>query len=195
MRQSNELLALYSCADISLSQSTVHLIPFTHTIWRPIPFAGLHGIELGTQMIREVGRKIRADFPNISKYSSLSPIPGFRDYLLSEIRSVIKRDATCVRNFLTEHELLKLTNYLHEKSRSASRSPTADVWPFLYEALRSNQWLQDATLESLMCAPLMRKCAHYLHEEKRRGYALNTVGEFELRNELCVCVRALRARS
>lgn len=49
-------------------------------------FKGLHGIELGNQLIKKVVHEVLAEFPHITKLSSLSPIPGFKDWLLLELR-------------------------------------------------------------------------------------------------------------
>lgn len=126
-------------------------------------------------MIREVGRKIVGDFPNISKFSSLSPIPGFREYLLAEIQSVLKGDAPTVANFIRSDEFPLLEARLLEKSDEYDGSN--DVWQILAGELRSNRWVADERLVQLLRMPLMRKCAHYLYGEKRRAYALNSVGK------------------
>ncbi|KAH9499087.1 hypothetical protein Btru_006653 [Bulinus truncatus] len=43
---------------------------------------GLQGIDLGYYLIKSVVSKLKSEFPDLSQFSSLSPIPGFRDWLL-----------------------------------------------------------------------------------------------------------------
>lgn len=51
-------------------------------------YIGLHGIELGNQLIKKVVKEVLAEFPYINQLSSLSPIPGFKDWLLLEFRKL-----------------------------------------------------------------------------------------------------------
>ena len=154
-----------------------------HSIF-DVCISGLHGIELGTQMIRTVGTKIRSDFPNITKFSSLSPIPGFRDYLLTEIQSVARGDTKTVSNFIKDDEMKELAECLLRKSAlyNAGKNLIGDndknMWRILAGEIRSNRWFNDEQLVRLLRVPLMRKCAHYLYGEKRRAYALNAVGKY-----------------
>ena len=154
---------------------------------------GLQGIELGTVMIREVARKIGKEFPGIRKFSSLSPIPGFRDHLLSQIQSFMSGEHTSnvpPTHFINPNQLPDLQDCLirHFNNSQGGRREVVgssgkgaegknDVWYLLYEVLRTNSWLDDEELSRKLYLPLMRKCAHYLYLEKKRGYALNPVGQ------------------
>lgn len=50
---------------------------------------GLQGIELGKHLIKNAVRNLQAEHPNLSTFSTLSPIPGFRDWLLNGLVQVI----------------------------------------------------------------------------------------------------------
>ncbi|XP_047737332.1 malonyl-CoA decarboxylase, mitochondrial isoform X2 [Hyalella azteca] len=50
------------------------------------------------------------------------------------------------------------------------------------QMLATNSWAQDEAFRRALEAPFMRLCAHYLYAEKRRGYALNSVAHFHLKN-------------
>ena len=50
-----------------------------------VVFAGLQGVELGNYLIRSVVKELLLEFPKMSQFSSLSPIPGFKDWLMKEI--------------------------------------------------------------------------------------------------------------
>ena len=43
--------------------------------------------------------------------------------------------------------------------------------------IANNQWVQNAHVCEVLKIPLLRLCARYLYQEKRRGYALNPVGK------------------
>ena len=47
---------------------------------------GLVGIELGNYLIKQVVKELQKEFPRMSRFSSLSPIPGFRSWLLAELK-------------------------------------------------------------------------------------------------------------
>jgi malonyl-CoA decarboxylase len=47
---------------------------------------GLAGVNLGTALIKEVVEELRHDLPNLKRFATLSPIPGFVDWLSSELR-------------------------------------------------------------------------------------------------------------
>ncbi|XP_067140335.1 malonyl-CoA decarboxylase, mitochondrial-like [Centruroides vittatus] len=134
---------------------------------------GLQGIELGTQLIKRVVQEILTEFPHLTQFSTLSPIPGFKTWLMLEIQKYEKQEQT-VENFFTNDELSILEKHLVENTYS--------VIPRLKKLLSSNSWINDEILSNILHIPLMRICAHYLYKEKRRGYALNNVANFHLRN-------------
>ena len=49
---------------------------------------GLQGIELGKYLIKNAVQDLQAEHPNLSMYSTLSPIPGFREWLLTCLAQV-----------------------------------------------------------------------------------------------------------
>ena len=50
---------------------------------------------MGNYLIRSVVRELLKEFPNMNQFSSLSPIPGFRDWLIGEINKVIHVPDQC----------------------------------------------------------------------------------------------------
>ena len=46
---------------------------------------GLSGVELGSFLIKRVVSELHEEFPNIKKFCTLSPIPGFRQWLLNKL--------------------------------------------------------------------------------------------------------------
>ena len=51
---------------------------------------GLQGVELGGQVIKRIIVDLVADFPRMNQFASLSPVPGFRDWLLDEIGTYVR---------------------------------------------------------------------------------------------------------
>ena len=52
-------------------------------------FQGLQGVELGNYLIKSVVRELLLEFPRMNQFASLSPIPGFKDWLLGELNKII----------------------------------------------------------------------------------------------------------
>ncbi|XP_054707075.1 malonyl-CoA decarboxylase, mitochondrial-like isoform X2 [Uloborus diversus] len=134
---------------------------------------GLHGIELGNQLIKKVVREVQAEFPHIKQFSTLSPIPSFREWLLLELRK-IKNDNSVILSYFTEREKKEMEQIFN--------CDMHDVWFSLHQAIISNRWISDEDLKELLRIPLLKICAHYLLKEKRRANVLNSVAHFHLRN-------------
>lgn len=56
------------------------------------------------------------------------------------------------------------------------KSPSA-IYDRLKKLFITNGWVEESQLVDALEAPLMRLCAYYLVVEKRRGYALDSVGK------------------
>ncbi|XP_037078978.1 malonyl-CoA decarboxylase, mitochondrial-like isoform X3 [Pollicipes pollicipes] len=133
---------------------------------------GLQGIELGNYLIKRVVRELLAEYPHLSQFSSLSPIPGFKSWLTTEINKAERGQC----------ELLKPEEWA-ELAQLAEADGPADALRQLRRLVGSCGWLEeDGQLCELLRPPLMRLCARYLYREKRRGSALDSVANFHLRN-------------
>jgi malonyl-CoA decarboxylase len=124
---------------------------------------GLQGIELGNYLIKRVVKELRAEFPLVHQFSSLSPIPQFRSWLLDRLK------VSQLHQLFTPEEAELLTNHMGIKADAAN----------VRTLLSTNDWLTDLAFVVAMQEPLMRLCARYLFVEKRRGFALDSVGEFK----------------
>ncbi|CAH1799819.1 unnamed protein product [Owenia fusiformis] len=135
---------------------------------------GLQGVDLGNYLIKRVVRELLAEYPrNLTKFSSLSPIPGFRDWLITEINKHLHHNP-CQEEVFTEEEIKSIMSNL----------PLTDQLPLeaIKKVLLDNSWAVSEALRTILEGPLMRLCAKYLYIEKHRGYALNPVAHFHLRN-------------
>ncbi|CAF1095652.1 unnamed protein product [Adineta ricciae] len=116
---------------------------------------GLKGIELGNSLIKRCVRKLRVEHPQLEKFSSLSPIPDFRKWLMDELN--------CPSTTLI----------------------SLDMRTWLQSLLTtSTTWHLDEQILSDLRPILMQLCAYYLIKVKhpRTGYARDPVANFHLRN-------------
>lgn len=130
---------------------------------------GLQGIELGNYMIKRVAEELCSEFPHVKQFSTLSPIPMFRGWLIDKIKCAERGE-----NVFPNGLWAKVKEYV-----STEKGPQG--WAELRKLLYTNMWYQDPELIALLEHPLMVSCARYLYLEKRRGFALDNVANFHLR--------------
>ena len=127
---------------------------------------GLRGISLGDFLIKRVVDHLRREMPNITTFSTLSPIPGFRRWL-------DKTMAAGDPNLLTDDEHAKIRAL---RPKDGAKGSFRDI-------LETASWRDDAEHEAVIRKPLTRLCARYLVEEKRKGdRPLDPVARFHLNN-------------
>ena len=118
----------------------------------------------------------------MNTFSTLSPIPSFRAWLLAKIMSCKRAEGKHIFK-PTEEETLKLiledaaTNHLIQFVGEES-----DIFSRLHYVISSNKWVENEVLSNALETPLMRLCAQYLYLEKRRNLAFDPVANFHLRN-------------
>lgn len=138
---------------------------------------GLQGVELGNYLIKRVVRELQYEYPSITQFSSLSPIPGFRDWLMGRVNSHLHHedeDDSRRSNLFQPSEVCDLCEAL-ECSESS-------MYKTLKKLLATNAWIQNERTTEAFKRPLIRLCARYLYLEKHRGFALNPVAHFHLKN-------------
>src|SRR5579862_20991 len=126
---------------------------------------GLSGISFGAFLIKRAVDRLAAELPHLTRYATLSPLPGFRAWL--EMRVVEEGD-----DLLTAAErkaLEALPGSIEENSLTA--------------LLARSHWYEDDAVAQALKAPLLRLAARYLVNEKTpRGRALDGVAHFHLSN-------------
>ena len=63
---------------------------------------GLAGIDLGNFLIKQVAQRVLTEFPNIETLITLSPIPGFRNWLHTQVeaeRTALRQGNGLVTNY------------------------------------------------------------------------------------------------
>lgn len=155
---------------------------------------GLSGINLGKFLIKRVIELVKREMPQICTFATLSPIPGFMRWLLSKLAYQSK---------LAETESLDMSCSYKESAGSAFRENllTAEEEQAILDAagestsgkngmevllnlLKSpnHDWSKSDRLLPVLKPILMRLCARYLLQEKKRGKALDPVANFHLQN-------------
>ena len=114
---------------------------------------GLRGISFGSFLIKQVVTELEREFPNIKQFATLSPIPGFRDWLAS----------------VREPEQLSAVGLPQEQQTQLI-------------ALDQDDWWQDEELAEVLRKPVMHLCAYYLLFAQHDKRPLDPVARFHLGN-------------
>ncbi|XP_051135743.1 uncharacterized protein LOC127254591 isoform X2 [Andrographis paniculata] len=139
---------------------------------------GLSGINLGKFLVKRVIDVVRKDMPRISTFATLSPIPGYMHWLLPKLASSEKSGSPFTENLLKPEEETAILNATGEFSNG--KTGMEALWNLLSST--KHEWMKSEKLLLVLRAPLMRLCARYLYQEKKRGKALDSVGNFHLQN-------------
>mmetsp|Transcript_17911 Transcript_17911/g.45909 ORF Transcript_17911/g.45909 Transcript_17911/m.45909 type:complete len:391 (+) Transcript_17911:1044-2216(+) len=169
--------------------------PYTTAVFYSISSTqpGLKGVELGNFLIKQAARKLQVEIPTITTLVTLSPIPGFRPWLEEQIHRItdlseakaghshpMKRDA-----LLTPPEVDECLQGVAWAGKEQPKDGMVDrhgaALKALEEALRAMDGKGQRTAGHVRSI-LMRLCAVYLAQERRRTYALDPVAHFHLKN-------------
>ncbi|GMH67106.1 hypothetical protein TL16_g04593 [Triparma laevis f. inornata] len=140
---------------------------------------GLAGVELGNFLIKKVAATLQIEFPNITTYSTLSPIPRFRKWLQAK--------ASLTDEFTFSNELEVFGS---EAARDTflstldSKSPPADATQALMEMLENPDqlWHKNPTHSAVLKPILTKLAARYLAVEKKRKRPVDGVAKFHMNN-------------
>ena len=130
---------------------------------------GLDGISFGNFLIKTVVEKLSIETPNLRTFATLSPIPGFANWLNKQIES--RQD-----NLLKQTEKKNLAKY-------TTHFTDADILKDLLPKLNDLEKGQQKQLFKELEAPLIRLAAEYICDNKNdRGRAIDPVAHFHLSN-------------
>jgi malonyl-CoA decarboxylase len=130
---------------------------------------GLGGISFGDFLIKRVVEELSHEAPQLKNFATLSPIPGFRDWLEAQLAAEPE--------LLTGAEAASLIEAAGE-DRSGDDAAAA-----LRGLLAMAVWHPADPATEALRRPLTRLAAVYLAREKRRnGMALDPVAHFHLSN-------------
>ena len=125
---------------------------------------GLRGISFGNFLIKQVVEELKAELPQLTQFSTLSPVPGFHRWLDRQLASppeggVFRAD-----------EVAALTAGGEPDATAAFRTMTTDAW-----------W-EDPTREPVLRPVLMRLAASYLTRPNTGMGGIDPVARFHLGN-------------
>ena len=127
---------------------------------------GLDGIGFGGFLIKRVVDQLSAEIRSVRTFATLSPIPGFRDWLDGYL-------AAAPGELLTRGERRTLDSF----------DGTGSDAECLAALIDRPDWHGDEALAKALAVPLARLCAQYLAREKHEsGRALDPVAHFHLSN-------------
>ncbi|XP_028792818.1 malonyl-CoA decarboxylase, mitochondrial isoform X2 [Neltuma alba] len=152
---------------------------------------GLSGINLGEFLIKRVITLVKREMPHISTFATLSPIPGFMQWLLSKLASqTILAESDTSESLAEGSSSTFRENILKPEEEKALMSISKDIatgkngMEVMFNLLTSTdlEWTKSPELLCVLQPLLMRLCARYLLQEKKRGKALDSVANFHLQN-------------
>lgn len=123
---------------------------------------GLRGVSFGDSLIKRVVETLRAEFPRLKVFSTLSPIPGFRPWLAKQAGALIEQ--------LNDKERQSLAAALGQATASAA--------DFLAAADKVTQLDEKSPVRRV----LMHCAANYLGRQLDSGRPLDAVARFHLGN-------------
>ena len=127
--------------------------------------AGLAGVGFGNFLIKRVVDVLSHELPNLKTFSTLSPMPGFRNWLDKAIVGPMP--------------LLNATEAQAIGTLTGSREPATALLRYLDEI----EWQHDEVASGVLQPILMRLGAHYLLNERRPAERVkDPVGHFHLLN-------------
>jgi len=115
---------------------------------------GLRGVSFGNFLIKQVAAELKEELPNLKTFATLSPVPGFRRWLLSDVEETAAKDA------LGESTVNKIAS-----------------------ALDGPDWRKKEEHSEALGEEMMALAAHYLTKAKRSDdRPLDSVARFHLGN-------------
>jgi len=134
--------------------------------------AGLSGVELGNLLIKRVVQELRGQYPALTTFVTLSPIPGFMRWLRARAAAAADDPAAAAAEVLRPEDAALLSKL----------RPGEPPLLGLLALLDGGAWARDAALAEALKPVVMRAGAHYLLREKKRKQALDPVTNFHVRN-------------
>lgn len=125
---------------------------------------GLAGISLGNFLIKTVVQKLSKEFENLKHFATLSPVPGFRNWLAPKLANG-EEEVLRPREIAALQESFSCENGAHQ-----------------LEKILTGDWCRNSETAEITRPILQRLCAKYLLEERRGNRALDPVANFHLSN-------------
>jgi malonyl-CoA decarboxylase len=135
---------------------------------------GLRGVSFGNFLIKQVVEELEAELPHLTRFATLSPVPGFRRWLRRRLDSSgTEAVAASTAAFGEDDAKLLIT--------SAGDTVTSAIDAFRVLA-DNGEWWRDAAHVRVLQGPLLRLCAEYLTRPNKGIIATDAVARFHLGN-------------
>ena len=131
---------------------------------------GLRGVSFGDSLIKRVVETLRAEFPRLKVFSTLSPIPGFRPWLVKHAATLIEQ--------LSDKERLASGVALGQDTAAGAATAAVTATAFLAAADKVSELDEKSPVRRL----LMHCAADYLGRQLDNGRPLDAVARFHLGN-------------
>jgi malonyl-CoA decarboxylase len=140
---------------------------------------GLRGISFGNFLIKQVVEELKAELPQVKKFSTLSPVPGFRRWLKRKLeRAGETLRAEEAATILALHTP-KPADDAADGEAPPAEAPAAEA---ALEQLATGEWWLDKKKDAALRAPLLRLAAEYLTRPNAGMGAIDPVARFHLGN-------------
>lgn len=132
---------------------------------------GLRGISFGNFLIKQVVEELKLELPQLVRFSTLSPVPGFRRWL---DRRLAASGGDAANPAFPEEEAAQLI--------AAAGDGKAGAVEAFRAITEGADWWRDTARAELLKAPLLRLCAEYLTRPNKGIGAIDPVARFHLGN-------------
>ncbi|MEM5276555.1 malonyl-CoA decarboxylase family protein [Cupriavidus taiwanensis] len=126
--------------------------------------AGLRGVSFGNFLLKRVIEEVQREFPKVKQFATLSPIPGFADWLR-------KQDGDAVARVLGDKRLARWSE------RHGNAPADGAAW---LEALAPD------AADAVVRDTALTLAAHFLVRERNQSMPADPVARFHLGNGACV---------
>jgi malonyl-CoA decarboxylase len=148
------------------------------------PYNGLGGLDLAARVIKKAAASVKEEFPSIDTFSTLSPIPGFMNWLSAK--------ASKGESVGLPDEHVSSIKEVAASFFGKTLSSEADVIQWIESKLKTTEadgsvWTSDDVLTLSLKNPLLWLGSHYIANEKAKSkdklsLPLDLVTRFHVRN-------------
>ncbi|MCI0752858.1 malonyl-CoA decarboxylase [Teichococcus vastitatis] len=135
---------------------------------------GLRGVSFGNFLIKQVVEELKAELPEVKRFSTLSPVPGFRRWL----KRRLDRGGDDLFRAGEEAAILAL----HIPAGAAEEGAGAPAAAAVLDSLATGEWWIDPLREAALRPPLLRLAAEYLTRPNTGMGNIDPVARFHLGN-------------
>lgn len=177
---SSNILHLLRKLDEKVDKNDLVVVDPTHAIFYSISSCqkGLKSIDLGNSLIKSCANLLKNELPSLKYFHTLSPIPGFRAWINTKLMHSFDEQ---FKSFF----LKKFNEVIHLYGIDINNSNTFESLRLYLNSEEFKNEIFNSTNKdkaSKSVEFLNSCCAYYLLVEKQRGFALNSVCNFHIKN-------------